>query len=197
MPDISRIESGRVEINPEPIDLLLLVKDIIDELYFSKSEEKHIEFVVLEKPIPKALGDPEKLRQVFLNLVGNALKFTPNGGKITFDFFSDGKVSEISISDTGVGISKEDLSKLFHKFSRLDNSYTAAATSGGTGLGLYISRSLIELMHGRIWAASEGLNKGATVTVALPVATQETLKYIDRYKVKPKGEVKGLEPVAI
>lgn len=197
MLNISRIESGKIEINPEPVNLLSLVKDIMDELYFSKSEEKKIEFIVLEKPVPKVFADPEKLRQVFLNLVGNSLKFTPAGGKITFDFFSDGHTVEISVTDTGVGISKEDVGKLFHKFSRLDNSYTAAATSGGTGLGLYISRNLVELMHGKIRASSEGLGKGTTVTVTLPVASADVLKEAVKYTVKPQGEVKELEPVAI
>ncbi len=197
MLNVSRIESGRMEINPEPVDLLSLAKDIIDEVYYSKSEEKRVEFVVLEKPVPKVFADPDKLRQVFLNLVGNSLKFTPVGGKITFDFLSDGRMVEISVSDTGVGISKDDVSKLFHKFSRLDNSYTAAATSGGTGLGLYISKSLVELMHGQIRASSEGTGKGMTVTVTLPVATADILKEAGKYTVKPQGEVKGLEPVAI
>jgi len=64
-------------------------------------------------------------------------------------------------------------------------------------LGLYISKNLVELMHGKIWADSEGLSKGAKFTVSLPVATAEILKNIESYKVKPKGEVKGLEPVAI
>ncbi|EKE03427.1 MAG: Sensor protein, partial [uncultured bacterium] len=118
MLNVSRIESGRIEINPEPVDLLSLAKDIADELYFSKSPEKKVEFVVLEKPIPKVLADPDKLRQIFLNLVGNSLKFTPTGGKIVFDFFTDGKVVETSVSDNGVGMSKEDLSKLFSKFGR-------------------------------------------------------------------------------
>ncbi len=197
MLNVSRIESGKIEINPEQVDLLLLVKDIIDEVYYSKSEEKKLQFEVFEKQVPKAIADPEKLRQVFLNLVGNSLKFTPDGGKITFDFFTDGKVVEISVSDTGVGISKEDLSKLFHKFGRLDNSYTAAATSGGTGLGLYISKNLVELMHGSVRVKSEGLNKGATFTVSLPVASPATLKNIALYTIKPQGEAKGLEPVAI
>lgn len=197
MLNVSRIEAGKIEISPEPVDLLLLIKDIVDEVYYSKSEEKKIQFVVLEKKIPKVLADPEKLRQVFLNLVGNSLKFTPNEGKITFDFFSDGKVVEVSVSDTGVGISKEDISKLFHKFSRLDNAYTAAATSGGTGLGLYISKSLVELMHGRIWAISEGTNKGSTFKVSLAVATPDIIKDIDKYRVKPVDNVKGLESVAI
>lgn len=197
MLNLSRIESGRIEIVPEPVDLLSLTKDIVDEVYYSKSREKNIQFVVLEQQAPKVFADPEKLRQVFLNLVGNSLKFTPNGGKITFSFFSDGKVVETSVSDTGVGISKDDMSKLFHKFSRLDNSYTAAATSGGTGLGLYISKSLVELMHGKIWVSSEGSGKGTTFTVALPIASQEILKNAEKYAVKAHGPVKGLEPVAI
>ncbi len=197
MLNVSRIESGRIEINPESVNLLSLARDIVDEVYLSKSQEKTIQFIVAEKSIPKVLADSDKLRQVFLNLVGNSLKFTPNGGKIAFDFFTDGKVVETSIIDTGVGISKEDMSKLFNKFSRLDNSYTAAATSGGTGLGLYISKNLVELMHGKIWVRSEGVGKGTTFTVSLPVATPELLKDIEKYRVTSKGEAKGLEPVAI
>lgn len=197
MLNLSRIESGKIEINPEPVDLLSLVKDIIDEVYYSKSEEKKIHFIVMEKQTPKAFADPEKLRQVFLNLVGNSMKFTPDGGKIIFDFFTDGRTVEISVTDTGVGISKEDMIKLFHKFSRLDNSYTAAATSGGTGLGLYISKNLIELMHGKIWAKSEGSGKGSVFTVSLPVASADVLKHAEEYTIRPIGEVKQLEPAAI
>ncbi len=197
MLNVSRIESGSIEISPEPVDLLLLIKDIVDEVYYSKAREKVIQFVVLEKKIPKVFADPEKLRQVLLNLVGNSLKFTPDGGKIVFDFFSDGKLVETSVSDTGVGISKEDMSQLFHKFGRLDNSYTASATSGGTGLGLFISKNLVELMHGRIWVVSEGLGKGSTFNVSLPVAAPEVLKEAEKYKVRAQGEAKGLEPVAI
>lgn len=197
MLNVSRIESGRIEINPEPIDVLSLIKDIIDEVYYSKSEESNIQFVMSDKKVPKIFADPEKLRQVFLNLVGNSLKFTPAGGKITFDFFSDGKVVETSVTDTGLGIPKEDMTKLFHKFSRLDNSYTATATSGGTGLGLYISKNLVELMHGKIRVASEGEGRGATFTVSLPIATPDALNNVERYRVKPSGESKTLEPVAI
>lgn len=197
MLNISRIESGRIEINPEPLDLILLCRDILDEVYYSKAMEKNIQFQLLEQQIPKVFADPEKLRQVLLNIVGNALKFSPLGGKITIGFFTDGKVVETYLKDQGPGISQEDMGKLFQKFGRLDNSYTATATSGGTGLGLYISRSLIELMHGRIWAISEGVGKGATFTFALPVASEQVLKEADKYTVKPRGEAKGLEPVAI
>lgn len=170
MLNISRIETNRIEINPEPVDLISLSKDIADEVYYSKSRDKNIQFVLLEQPIPKVLADPEKLREVLINIVGNALKFSYPHGKITIGFFTDGKVVETYVKDEGSGISREDLGKLFQKFGRLDNSYTATASSGGSGLGLYISKKLIELMHGRIWAISEGEGKGATFTFSLPVA---------------------------
>lgn len=170
MLNISRIESGRIEINPEPVDLISLCKDIADEVYYSKATDKNIKFILLEQPIPKVFADPEKLRQVFLNIAGNALKFSPAGSKITISFFTDGKTVETSVKDEGPGISKDDLGRLFKKFGRLDSSFTSSATSGGTGLGLFISKSLIELMHGRIWVNSEGLGKGTTFAFSLPVA---------------------------
>ena len=89
------------------------------------------------------------------------------------------------------------MGRLFQKFGRLDDSYTATASSGGTGLGLYISKNLIELMHGKIRVFSEGMNKGSTFTFSLPVANAEILAHADEYKVKAKGEAKGLEPAVI
>lgn len=170
MLNISRIESGKIEINPEAVDVISITKDIVDETYYSKATDKNVQFVVLEERLPKVFADPEKLRQVFLNVVGNALKFSPMGGKITISFFTDGKEVEVFVKDQGLGISRDDMGRLFKKFGRLDSSFTSSATSGGTGLGLYISKSLVELMHGRIWAKSEGLGKGATFAFSLPVA---------------------------
>lgn len=198
MLNISRIESGRIEINPEPVDLISLCQDITDEVYYSKSAEKNIEFEIKKQALPKVLADPEKLRQVMLNIVGNSLKFSPNGGKITISFFTDGQFVETSISDQGPGISREDIGKLFQKFGRLNNSYNAAAISGGTGLGLFISKSLIDLMHGKIWVTSDGLGKGATFSFSLPVASEEVLQEKEKFHIRPKeGAAKGLEPVAI
>ncbi len=197
MLNISRIESGRVEINPEPVDLIKLVKDAVDEAYYSKGLEKKVHFAILEERLPPVLADPEKLRQVMLNIVGNAVKFVPTEGTITVSFFTDGQVVEVSVKDTGPGIAKEDLAKLFKKFGRLDLSYTALSTSGGTGLGLFISKSLIELMHGRIWAHSEGVGRGATFSFSLPIASPAVLKNVEPFRVKAKGETKELEPVAI
>lgn len=170
MLNISRIESGKIEMQLESVDMISILKDAIDEVYSSKSREKQINILLLEQALPKALADPEKLREVLLNVLGNAVKFSPNGGKVTISFFTDGQLIEVSIKDEGPGISREDLSKLFKKFGRLDNSYTAAATSEGTGLGLYISKSLMEKMNGKIWAASEGIGQGATFVLSLPIA---------------------------
>lgn len=168
--NVSRIEAEKIVIRPEPVDLIPIVKDVVDEVYYSKSTSKQVQFTILEMPVPKVMADPERLREVLLNLLGNAVKFTPSGGNVTIEFFCDGKTVEISIKDTGVGISKDDLGRLFKKFGKLDSSYVSLSTSGGTGLGLYISQKLIELMHGKIWVRSAGLNKGTIFTFSLPAA---------------------------
>lgn len=196
MLNVSRIESGRIEINPQAIDMISLVNDIMEEVH-AKSDEKELKLLVLEDKIPQVFADADKVHEVLLNLIGNSIKFTPPGGTISVGFFSDGKVVETLVKDSGAGIVREDLGRLFSKFGRLDNSYVSISTSGGTGLGLYISKSLVELMHGKIWAESEGLGKGATFTFSLPVASEDILSHAEEFRVKVKGEAKGLEPMAI
>ncbi len=194
--NISRIESGRVEILPTAFNLLTLIDDSILEIT-PQANEKGVTINILQIQIPQVFADPDKVHQVLLNLLGNALKFTPAEGTITVSFFTDGMSVETSIKDTGVGISEDDLSKLFTKFGRLDSSYVASATSGGTGLGLYISRILIDLMKGKIWGESAGVNKGATFKFSLPAATPETINQADKFTRRFAGEVKYLEPVTV
>lgn len=198
MLNLSRIEAGRIEISPKTFDMLELVRDIIEEVKM-KANEKRIQITVFEHAMPKVFADPDKVREILLNLIGNSLKFTYPGGLINIDFFSDGKTLEVTVKDNGAGISKDDLSKLFHKFSRLDNSYTSVTVSGGTGLGLYISKNLVELMHGKIWVTSDGEDKGASFSFSLPVASEEVLQHASEYKVLPEDgmEAKALEPVAV
>lgn len=197
MLNISRIESGKVEITPKAFDLKALVDDVYTEIA-PKAAEKSLHIQVLGTQLPEVFADPDKVHQVLLNLLGNAMKFTPNNGVITISFFSDGYVVETSVKDTGVGISKDDQHRLFQKFGRLDNSYVASATSGGTGLGLFISKSLVELMKGRIWANSEGVGKGSTFTFSLPVARQEVVSQAEKFTRKvDEGSAKQLEPVAL
>ncbi len=197
MLNVSRIEAGRIEISPQSFDIVNLAKEVMEEVK-PKADEKHLNLFVMESRIPQVFGDPDKLHEVLLNLVGNALKFTPANGSISISFFADGNTVETSVKDSGVGISKEDLARLFRKFERLDSSYVAVSSSGGTGLGLYISRSLIDLMHGKIWASSEGLGKGTSFNFSLPIATEQLVNESEKYHLRPKeGESKGLEPVAI
>lgn len=196
MLNISRIESGRVEIVPEVFDIKKLVLEACTEVS-AKALEKGIRLRVSPDVPPKVFADSAKVSQVLLNLLGNSLKFTGIDGLIEVSFFSDGRLVDVSIKDNGVGIAYEDISRLFQKFERLDHSYETAGTSSGTGLGLYISKSLVELMHGRIWAHSEGVGKGAVFTFSLPVATKEVLDHPDQFSIKSIGEVKNLEPAAI
>lgn len=178
MLNISKIESGKVEINLEGVDLVVLSRDIINEAYYSKLPDKKVEFALLEQDLPKISADPERLREVFLNIVNNALKYSPDGAKITISFIKDNENIITSVQDEGVGISNDDMKRLFTKFTRLDNSYTAMATSGGTGLGLYISRMLVEMMGGKIWASSEGTGKGTTFFISLPIAKSQLESHV-------------------
>lgn len=196
--NVSRIEGGKIEVSPVALDVVALVKDVVEDIK-AKADEKQIKLFVLDHPnMPKVFADPDKIREVLLNLLGNSLKFTYPDGTITVDFFTDGNVLDISVKDSGAGISREDLSRLFQKFGRLENSYVSMSTSGGTGLGLYISRSLIELMHGKMWASSGGCDKGSTFSFSLPIASQDILQNAEHFHIKPSvGEAKPLEPVAI
>lgn len=196
MLNVSRIESGRIEITPQAFEIQNLVGEVLVEID-AKAKEKNLQIQTTQAQIPKVFADPNKTHQVLLNLLGNSLKFTPENGKINISYFSDGKNIQISISDNGVGISSENLSRLFKKFSRLDDSYIAASSTGGTGLGLYICKSLIELMNGTVTVKSDGEGKGTTFTFSLPAATQELLAEAEKYHYKPQGEAKLLEPVAI
>lgn len=197
MLNVSRIESGRIEIRPQSFNVQALAEEVATEVA-AKAGEKMIHVTVSQQALPQVFADPDKVHQVLLNLVGNSLKFTPADGSITVDFFTDGQMVDVLVKDSGVGITKEDLSRLFQKFGRLDNSYVAAATAGGTGLGLFISKSLVELMHGKIWVSSEGLNKGTTFGFSIPIASKAILDQAEKYTRKViGGEAKVLEPVVI
>lgn len=197
MLNISRLEDGRVEITPSQFNILDEVQGAVAELE-PKMKEKGQTLQIQPSRLPQVFADPNKVHQVLLNLLGNAIKFTPNKGTIKVEFFFDGVMVFVSIQDTGVGIMPEELPKLFTKFGRLEHSYTAAATSGGTGLGLYISKVLVELMGGKISATSEGPGKGSRFTFSVPLATQEVISRANIYTRKPMAsEARSLEPVAI
>src|SRR3990167_9412716 len=144
MLNISRIESGRIALKLSEVNLNELVNEVTEEVGV-KAQEKGIRVIGLNKQIPKVLCDKDKIHEVLLNLIGNSLKFTQAGGTITVDFYEKYPYVFCSIRDTGVGIAPENLSRLFAKFGRLENSYVAVAESCGTGLGLFISKSIVNL----------------------------------------------------
>jgi len=120
----------------------------------------------LPPDLPPVLADEDRVTQVLVNLVGNALQYTPEGGDITISSTRHGNEVHISISDTGIGIPPEHLSQLFTRFYRVDKS-RSRASGGGSGIGLTIARHLIEAHGGRIWAESAGEGQGSTFTFSL------------------------------
>ena len=174
MLNISRIESGRITIDLKSADLLKMTQEVVEEV-LPRAKELDVE-VTIQKPnmLPPVLADADKIKEVLFNLIGNSLKFTPKGGKITISYSQKGGFVETKVVDSGAGIAKEDLGKLFQKFGLIEGSYVTNQTSTnmGTGLGLYICRSIINLHHGEIKASSEGKGKGTTFTFTLKEFTE-------------------------
>jgi len=122
--------------------------------------------------MPLVLMDQEKISEVLINLIGNAIKFTPTNGEVVIAFKKKGKMISTQISDTGRGIPKTDFPKLFKKFGRLERSFATIAETSGTGLGLYISKQIIDLHRGKIGVRSI-LNKGSTFYFDLKIAKEK------------------------
>ncbi|MDI7253078.1 MAG: ATP-binding protein [Actinomycetota bacterium] len=164
--DLSRIEAGIIEVRREKVDLRGVAEGVMIGLE-NLAREKGVE-VYLEMPegLPPVAGDPERLRQVFTNLIHNALKFTPSGGKVHMRAREMDGECLVEVEDTGIGISPQDLPRIFDKFYQVDSSSTRHQS--GTGLGLSISRELITAQGGRMWAESEK-GKGTTFKFTVPL----------------------------
>ncbi len=164
---ISRIESGKMELELEKSSIEEIVMGVVDDLKIT-AEKKNL-YLKLEKPtepLPKIMLDKDKMRQVILNLVDNAIKYTRKGG-ITINTKVIDSGFQILVKDTGGGMSKEDLVKLFESFSR--GIVGAQSYNGGTGLGLYIAKRFVEMHNGRIRAESDGIDKGSSFFIELPI----------------------------
>lgn len=255
MLNISRIEEGRLLVEKKDVNLNELVSQTIDELKFKAEERK--QKIVFEmsneaqnpndkKDIANKLrdaspvaqhdnymtyADPDKIKEVIVNIIGNSIKYSKNPGTISISIekASTEKVKEIwgkiedqvkdqplddqesikasvdehyrqfvgdeqlliIVKDQGIGIPKDELTKLFKKFHRIGDYSTEE--SQGTGLGLYISRSLVELHHGRIWADSDGPGKGSTFTFSLPdISDKEELLEVEKQMPEQKEQLKPL-----
>jgi PAS domain S-box-containing protein len=167
--DVSRIVSGKLNLTLRPVNL----ESVIDAALESQRPAAQAKGLKLERgPAPPdftVMGDAGRLQQVFLNILSNAVKFTPNGGRIVVSLSIRGSDAEVAVTDTGEGISPEFLPYVFERFRQADG--TSTRTHMGLGLGLAIVRHVVELHGGTVRVASEGEGKGSTFTVAIPVAT--------------------------
>ena len=183
----SKAEDGRLNNHPQVVEMGAFTQQLTEDLKFSAEKRGLIaEFIVgaasdnidasrdaseqhMLKPLYYTHVDPERIREVITNLFDNACKYTDTG-KISIGLTGDNQVVQLYVKDTGAGIPAEDIHHLFQKFYRVDSS--ATRTIGGTGLGLYICRKIIELYNGRIWVESE-VGKGSTFFINLPRLTTQ------------------------
>src|SRR5207245_1877893 len=158
---------GKIHLNIQPIELPMLVSAAIDSVRLAaQAKSIHVQTAFDPKAGPVS-GDPDRLQQVVWNLLSNAVKFTPSGGSISVEIRASNSQSEIVVRDTGEGISPNFLPHVFERFRQADGSLTR--DHKGLGLGLAIVRHLIELHGGSVRAESEGVGKGATFRIKLPM----------------------------
>lgn len=196
--DVTRADDGRLSNNPKVVDVVAFSHDIIQGLK-PRADEKGLR--TLFKPLPdgetsgRRLNpvyyvnvDNDHLREVIGNLIENAIKYTPKGD-VVIDVTGDSDHVKISIADSGIGIPKEDQVHLFQKFYRVDNSETREI--GGTGLGLYLCRRLVETMQGRLWVDSE-YKQGSTFYVEFPrVSHEDAMQMIEAASIQQETPVAG------
>jgi signal transduction histidine kinase len=229
--NVSRIEQGRLLIEKSDVMLNELIENVIAELKLKAAEKKHtLKTNFGSLPETQSYADPDKIKEILINLCGNSIKYTPDGGEIEVGFTKQ-KTKEVEkeheemkkiliknedapdsslqnaidenlrqlvgneqiviyIKDNGLGLSDDDIAHLFKKFSRVGD-YTTQKVQG-TGLGLYLSKALTEMQHGRIWVKSDGIGKGSTFFFSLPESSQrEEIKKLDS-KVKVAKDAKPL-----
>jgi signal transduction histidine kinase len=176
--NVSRLELGTFKVEPKQTDVIALAQDTIKEQKLEIEQKKLVVTDNFGKDVPTLLTDPKLLYMVFQNLLSNAVDYTPDGGKIEFviSFDSNKKTIMIKMSDTGYGIPKNQQDQIFKKLFRADN--IREKKTNGTGLGLYIVKSIVENSGGKIWFESPGKaalggespeNPGTTFYVTLPL----------------------------
>jgi signal transduction histidine kinase len=166
--ELSRVEAGAYPLNLRPIEIYQLIETLKSRLS-RQFEEKSVSLQFdVPTDLPHVRVDEDRIGQVLLNLVGNALHYTPSGGSVRVVASQHDREIQLAVIDTGLGIAAEHLSHLFTRFYRVDKSRSRAG--GGSGIGLTIAKHLVEAQGGRIWVTSDGAGKGSTFTFTLPIA---------------------------
>ncbi len=176
--DVSRIQAGDLRLDMSDVNMRRLLERVVQD-YRTQTEKHQIE-LDLPDDLPVIVGDEERLRQVFTNLVGNAIKYSPNGGLIRIGGWVDRRKINgdsparlvIYVADEGIGIPEEELPKVFDRFYRVDSGLRRR--TAGVGLGLFLINSIVEAHKGEIWVRSE-LHKGTTFSIALPIEEEKEL----------------------
>ena len=201
--DVSRIVSGKIRLDVQAVDLAGIVDNAIGTVQ-PAADAKGVRLQSLIDPrIAPVSGDPDRLQQVVWNLVSNAVKFTPKGGRVQVRLERVNSHIEIVVSDTGAGISKEFLPHVFDRFRQADSGSTRR--SGGLGLGLSIVRHLVEMHGGRVHATSAGEQQGATFTVRLPMMIIHPIESLKgehplterRYPLQKLGDLSRVRVVVV
>lgn len=173
MLDISRIESGRVHLKLEPMPIGEVIAGTVDSFRAVLEQMGRTVKTRVPSNLPRVKADRDRVGQVLMNFVSNALKYSPNGGDVAISARHVGDFVNVSVQDHGMGITREDQKQLFTKFYRIDNALTREI--GGTGLGLSICKSIIELHGGKVWVRSK-MGEGSTFTFSLPVAPRKLVR---------------------
>ena len=165
--ELSRVEAGIYKLKLEDIAIKQLIETAVKRLDW-QYEEKGVKMEIrLPEDLPSVVADRDRIGQVLINLMGNALQYTPPGGHVVISGEVNGSELKIGITDTGIGIAPQHLSSIFDRFYRVDKS--RARAYGGSGIGLTIAKHWVEAHGGKIWARSEGAGKGSSFNFTIPL----------------------------
>ncbi len=168
---LSRAEAGQLRVEPRPISIEPLIRQMLDQFQPQVTAQGLLLETSIAPHLPEVNADPDRIEQILINLIANALQYTPNGGRVIVMAYADEGMLHIGVRDSGVGIPAEHLPHIFERFYRVDKS--RARQSGGAGIGLTIARHLVYAHGGEIWAESDGLGKGTLVKFTLPIVEHE------------------------
>jgi two-component system phosphate regulon sensor histidine kinase PhoR len=162
---LAKLDAKR-DVKQEPVDLEALLLEVKEHFTMAEATQTSLEIIPAAQPIPLASGNRDQLKQVLINLLDNAFKYTPSGGEIRISVRQEGAMLKVAVTDTGIGIPQEDQSRIFERFYRVDKAHSREV--GGTGLGLAIVKHIVESHGGRV-AVESSLKRGSVFSFTVPV----------------------------